>query len=441
MLSAKNEKIKGHRVHFLGIGGIGMSALAKQLYQIGFDVSGSDVNPLGAKNLLCNDSIVLNGENCIENSDTIVVSSAIGENDKQLLQAKKLGKNIIYRAQLLNELSKNCKEFIGVAGTHGKTTVTSMIAHVLKAADANFTAHIGGLDSDFSNYASFGNDIFLAEICEYKKNIRYFSPDIALVLNADNDHLESYGNFSALREEFISYLNRSKTAVFCDECNFKVVKNAVVFSVKNSKCDYCIQKNNSSENSCEYTVYEHGARLFNIDLSNFTPHDSYNVIAVTAASRQLKISGEIIKKGILSFRGIKRRNEIICKWDKGVLIADYAHHPKQIELAITEYQRKYGNDCIFLFQPHTFSRTRDLFADFVKALSPASKLYLFKTYAARERYDETGSSERLASALKNAVFCGEVEACKSIVNRLIGGDNSVIVLGAGDIYDHVIKSF
>ena len=115
MSSEKNKKNNGYRVHFLGMGGIGMSALAKQLYQMGFKVSGSDVNLLGAKKLLCNDSIVLNGENSIENCDTVVVSSAIGENDKQLLQAKKLGKNIIYRAQLLNELSKNCKEFIGVA--------------------------------------------------------------------------------------------------------------------------------------------------------------------------------------------------------------------------------------------------------------------------------------------------------------------------------------
>ena len=422
------------RVHFLGIGGISMSAMAKHLYQKGFIVSGSDKNEKGAKQILKGYNIPVNDFTYLQNCDLVVVSSAISKNDKELKFAQNLGKRIIKRAELLRKISALYKTFIGVAGTHGKTTSTCMIAHILKSANLPFTAHIGGEDNQFSNFVNLGDQIFLSEVCEYKKNISYISSDIALVLNVDNDHIESYKTFDALFSEFESYLKRARIAVVWDKSNFLNLKNAVTFSVDNPLCDYYLHTENNKENCGESVVYEHREPLFKINLSDFSPQNKINFIACVAVCRSLKICCNDIVNGVKSFSGVKRRNELLFDNGKNKVIADYAHHPTQISLAINNYKSLYGDRVKFIFQPHTYSRTQILFNDFISALNLCDKPYIYKTYGARERYCEESSAFALSKAVKNSVFLNDEKSLESVVNQLIDGDKVIIVLGAGDIY-------
>lgn len=415
-----------------------MSAIAKQLCRVGYVVSGSDVDETSAKRLLEGYKISINDFNSLKNCDAVVVSSAIGLENKDLVYARKRGKRIISRAELLAEISTNYKKFIGIAGTHGKTTVTALIAHVLKCADFKFTAHIGGLDGVFGNYVNFGDEVFLSEVCEYKQNIKYFSPDVALVLNIDDDHIESYGDFARLQNEFFNYLHRSKLAILSDEIEYSD-KNAVYFSTSNPLCDYFISKKTQCDKNLEYCVYEHGEPLFDINLDNFALHDYKNIVSAVAVCRSLKISVQNVVDGINSFKGVKRRNEVVFEKGSKRVVCDYAHHPKQIADAVNFYMKKYGENCKFIFQPHTYSRTKNLFNDFVSALSPCRFLIVYKTYAARESYDCEGSAEQLAKALPNGSYIDDEKILQSAFNRLIDEDNTIIALGAGDIYNLILR--
>ncbi len=427
------------RVHFIGVGGISMSAIAKHLMQNGYVVSGSDSNFLGAKQLFNGYEILINDQNSIKKCDAVVVSSAISNENKELQYAKQNKKIILSRAQLLANISKCYKTFVGIAGTHGKTTVTALLANIFACEKLNFTAHIGGIDKNFSNFVSFGSDIFLSEVCEYKRNIKYLSPDIALVLNVDNDHLESYGSFDNLKNEFFNYLKRAKVAVCFDESGFKNLKNAVYFSVDNPACDYFLALKNKDVKNGEYVVYEHGRALFEINLQNFNPHDLINVVASVAVCRTLEISARSILLGIKNFKGVKRRNEVLYSNGKSLVIADYAHHPKQVFNAIKNYGEKYGENCTFIFQPHTYSRTQNLFNEFLTALRPCKNLYIYKTYGARENFCYLGSAKYLAKNIKNAVYLNDEKTLESAFYQLISRDNVIIVLGAGNVYDLVLQ--
>lgn len=440
MKEQKIKKLKNHKVHLLGICGISMSALALKLSALGFKVSGYDRNTSSPiYDNLINNGITINQRQDLIESETVVYSSAISQDNEQFAYAKKTNKNLISRAQLLKLISERFKTFVGVAGTHGKTTCTSIIAHIFHEAQLSFDAHIGGLDKTFGNYYMGGDQIFLSELCEYKKNLAYFSPDYSVLLNIDNDHLESYGSYKKLREEFIAFANRSTCCVYSDKTGITGLKNGVSFSLKNPKADYFLRVEKGESNFSECAVYEHGAPLLKINMKKFMPYDAGNILASIALSRTLLLDCKSIVCGIENFSGVARRNEVIYSSGKSLILADYAHHPSQIQLAISGYIERFG-ECIFLFQPHTYSRTRDLFNEFVGALSNVSNLYLFTTYGAREKYDYEGSAKRLQKYLPKSVFAGDSSCVKSVVDELICRGLPIIVLGAGDIYEKLVQS-
>ena len=215
-----------------------MSALALFLASRGNKVFGFDKKESEITNNLVSKGIAVNDYNLIDLCNIVVVSSAISNEDELLKRLLRKNKKIINRGELLYKISSEFPLKIGVAGTHGKTTTTAMLAHILNCANLSFSAHIGGLDSEFGNMYLKGENIFLSEVCEYKKNIALFNSEMALLLNVANDHVESYGNFNNLKREFSSYLNRSKTAIvdydFCD----LAPQNAITFSINNSNADY-----------------------------------------------------------------------------------------------------------------------------------------------------------------------------------------------------------
>ncbi len=429
------EKKDNFSVYFVGIGGISMSSLALYLKKTGFKVSGYDQKESDITKSLERQGIVINNMRELLNCDIAVVSSAISEEDEQIKLLKNMKKPFITRARLLYEISTAFPFFVGVAGTHGKTTVTAMLAHVLKGAKEPFCAHIGGLDSEFGNLAYMGERLFLSEICEYKKNINLFSPTVGVLLNVSDDHVESYGCFSNLERAFSDFLTRSQYKIVWHEQRKYADKSAVTFSITDENADY-FGKVKQKENGIELRVYEHRAPLFEININSLHVHDALNAVAVVAAAKVIGVNDNYIVEGLESFKGIKRRNEIMQIKNGTVIYADYAHHPDQIVDCVCFLKKRYKRVAV-LFQSHTFSRTEQLFSKFQNALSKIDDLFIFDTYAAREKYNYQGSGKRLSESLKGCVYLKGAENVKNVLPALIGRFDCVAVVGAGDLYDHV----
>ena len=430
------EKKKNFRVYFVGIGGVSMSALALFLKNKGFKVSGYD-RSLG-KNVktLIEKGITVNEDKDLENCDIAVVSSAITDGNEKLEKLKALKKSIITRAQLLNYISKNFKIKIGVAGTHGKTTCTAMLAHVLKCANKKFCAHIGGIDKTLGNMVMCGEDIFLSEVCEYKKNISLFEPDFAILLNVSDDHLESYSSFNGLKQEFSSYLLRAKKSFVVYEDRALGSENSRTFSLNNTNANFYASEIKTGKNGIECIVNGTIGVLFKLKLNSFFVHDITNALACVAVCKEFGIKNEVIKEGLENFNGIKRRNEILAKKENTVVYADYAHHPEQIERTVEMLKSKYKKYAVF-FQSHTYSRTSTLFKKFITALSKIDNLFVFDTYGAREKYDYKGSGKRISESVKGCVYCGAVENATAIFSAVYSQYECIAVIGAGDLYDKI----
>ena len=428
------EKNKNFSVYFVGVGGISMSALALYLHNLGFKVSGYDKVESQITRMLQREGVTINRKGDLEGCDIAVLSSAISDVDEQVKKLKQLNKTCILRSELLSQISNTFNYRIGVAGTHGKTTTTSMIAHVLKKANKSFSAHIGGIDKDFGNMACFGKEVFLSEVCEYKKNISRFNCDLALLLNAEDDHLESYGKLSELHKEFSAFLSRAKISILPYGQKELGDKNSLTFSLKNTNADFFASNIRIGDKNIECTVNSAIGALFDVKIKSSLEHDVENAIASVAVCKALKIQDEYIKNGLEEFKGIKRRNEIMATIHGCDIYADYAHHPKQIKATVEMLAKKYKKFAI-LFQSHTYSRTATLFKGFIKSLSAVENLFIFDTYAAREKYDYNGSGKRLFENLKGAVYLGDKVNAKSLFPNACKKFDCIAVIGAGDLYD------
>ncbi len=429
---SKKEKLN---YCFLGIGGISMSALALFLKHKGNIISGFDRCESKLTNTLKNKGIKINDESSINDCDVVVVSSAIAKTDLILEKCLQKNKKIITRSQLLKQISDSFNFRIGVAGTHGKTTTTAMLAHILNCANLSFCAHIGGLDNEFGNIIIKGEDVFLSEVCEYKKNISLFDSEIALLLNCSNDHVESYGSFSKLKEEFFNYLVRSKKAIVDYDCIDISPLNVITFSAKNINANYYASDIVFGDSFIEYAVNQPIGGFFKVKINSVYPHDIKNSLASVAVARELGIKEDVIKKGLLSFKGVARRSENLGKIGDSTIFADYAHHPEQIKNTI-ERLNKNGQKYALFFQSHTFSRTKTLIKDFVRELSLTQNLFIFDTYGARENFDYLGSGKRLSELIKGSVYCGSAENAKNLLPSVCKKYPLVAIIGAGDLYDY-----
>lgn len=419
-----------------------MSALARFLLLSGYSVSGSDrtrssmtdlLSELGAKVFIGHSA-----ENAAD-ADIIVYNSAIDSQNVELAEANRLGKTIIKRVELLSKLMREFNMTVGFCGCHGKTTSTSMFSHVLRAADSGFTCHIGGYDNDFGNLFVSGKDVFATEVCEFQKNIDYITSDIAVALNIDNDHMNSFSSFEDLKSSFYDYLDRSSTPIInADDRHLKFYgKRAVTFAV-NESADYTANVS-SSQSGMTFKIYEHGKKLFEIKSKTLFAHDAYNMLAATAAARVLKIDERKIYLGLRSFKGIKRRNEFLGTLGGAQVFADYAHHPRELESSLKNYKLK-SNNIIVVFQPHTFSRTKLLFNDFVDVLKQVDDLKLFKTYPARETPDMGTDAKTLSEAISGSKYYENINELTTDLKDEATKKNLIVILGAGDLYD-LIKPF
>ena len=276
-------------VHFIGIGGVSMSALAKYLFSLGFSVSGSDISKSRYTDELIKSGIKVyigHSADNLKDVQVVIYNDAINDKNEELLYAKQNGLYLLKRAELLKMVSENFKRVIGVCGCHGKTTATSMLANLLFFAKEKFTSHIGGDDKRLKNMYSSGGDIFLTEVCEFKKNINLFTADIAVCLNIDKDHLDSYSSFEELKESYYTYLKRSDTAVIFDgdkELKKYDGNNKITFGSKKTS-DYYYTDEKEKNGKYSFKVYKSGKYFLTVRLGVYGKHNILNALSATATA-------------------------------------------------------------------------------------------------------------------------------------------------------------
>lgn len=438
------ENVKS--VYFIGIGGISMSALAFILKNRGIYVCGSDATKSEqVENLVHNGIDVKIGKapKFVQDSDIIVCTGAICEDNSDLKLARKLNKKIYSRAEILGMLSKEF-DTISVAGSHGKTTTTGMIASVLLENKKDPTVHIGGILNNIDSNVYLGNSKYLVtEACEYKDSFLSLENYISVVLNIKEDHLDYFHNLDNIYKSFTKFTRNTKKNG-CIVLNFddflakklKQGRNCITFGIENN-ADFMAKNIKIQPNGrYQFDICYHDKKLVDVLLPCFGYHNIYNALATFCCCHFLGVKTEEIKRGIESFKGIKRRFEFINEINNKLIIHDYAHHPDELKASITAGRELGKKKLITIFQPHTFSRTRDLYDEFLTCFNESDEVWLLPVYPAREKPIKGVSSYRLYLDLKKkgvaAKYFNSFEKCKeSIIHQ--NQDILFEILGAGDI--------
>ena len=440
-------------VHFIGIGGISMSGLAEILLGKGFRISGSDNNASALTERLEKAGAVImigqSADHISPDTDLVVYTAAIHPDNPEFIAAKKQGIPMLSRAQLLGQIMQNYDLPINIAGTHGKTTTTSMCTHVLMRAGLDPTVTLGGiLPSIGGNIRVGGTKYFVAEACEYTNSFLSFFPKIELILNVDADHLDffkdlddiasSFHRFAALLPEDGTLIINRDTAKY-DVVTDHLACGIITYSL-NGDADYMAEDIHFDENGCaSFVCLERGKPLGNIRLCIPGMHNVSNSLAVIALSRKLGLSPEIIAQGIADFHGADRRFERKGTAFGATIIDDYAHHPTEIRAIITAALQTPHKKLWVVFQPHTYTRTKALLPEFADALSLADHIVLSDIYAAREVNTVGISSEDLRAEIekrgtKADYFSSFEEILEFLKTQLKEGD-LLITMGAGNIVD------
>ncbi len=419
--------------YFIGIGGVSMSGLAKYLLYKGKKVCGCDTVASVYTDELISDGIKVSiGEisDSIKDFDVIVYTDAIPASNVQRREAEELDKIILSRGQLLYEISRGFGTVIAVSGCHGKTTCTSMLAHIFLAAGKKFFAHIGGRDVVLANSFFCGTDYFITEACEYKKNFLLLRPNIAVLLNSGADHLECYGSIENLKAAYKQFIKNSDLSVTL--CGDDTVGDFTFGYGKNA--EFCAKNISSSDGRYSFTLYQRAERLGRVSLSVDGKHNVLNALAAASVALLAGISFRYVQEGLADFGGVERRFERIGVVNGAKCIADYAHHPDEIAASLRTAKKTTEGKIFVVFQPHTYSRTKLLFKEFVKVLSPIENLMIYRTFAAREYFDDEGSALTLSHGIKKSRYGHDPQDIVRFISRAKSGD-CVLFLGAGDIYD------
>lgn len=444
-------KDKNKKVHFIGIGGISMSGLAEILLNRNFKVSGSDMksSPITDK-LLANGAeiyICQKADNIDKDIDLVVYTAAISEDNPELMKAKELSIPTITRAEFLGNIMKGHKFNVAVSGTHGKTTTTSMISHICLDANLDPTILVGGqLDAIDGNVRPGNSDYFITEACEYKGSFLRFFPYVGVILNIDADHLDYYKDINDIENAFIQFsklIPEDGYLVCCAED--ERMKNVIL----QSKCNvvtYGINKGDViaknivfDDKGCAYfDVYKGDTKLLSLQLNVPGKHNILNSLASICVGLSLSIPTENIIKGLQSYKGTHRRFELKGIKNGVTVIDDYAHHPTEIQATLNA-AKNYPHKKIFcVFQPHTYSRTINLFKEFSEAFNDVDELVLADIYAAREKDTGVVSSAMLANKISSlGIKCSNINSFDEIVSYLeksLQNGDLLLTVGAGDVF-------
>lgn len=442
----KNSDTK--MLYFIGIGGIGMSALARYYLAQGKKVAGYDRSEsaitkeliqLGAE-IIYEDKIELIPQFILENHKakndcTVIFTPAIPQDSNLLNYFKNANFQLIKRSKALGEIT-NAGKTIAVAGTHGKTTTSTLIAHIFKTAEIDFTAFLGGISSNYnSNYILGGNKLFVVEADEFDRSFLSLFPDHIILTSMDADHLDIYkskANLVANYQEFIHNLKPEGKLFSKFGLLVKTQFQQRHFRY-GEKGDFSAQNIRIENGNYVFDFLSINGKIENVICGLPGIHNVENAVAAMAVAQEFEISDEVLKKAIHSFKGVKRRFEYHIKTKDLIFIDDYAHHPTEIKMLIQSVRKLYPNKKITgIFQPHLYSRTQDFMDEFAKSLAQLDELFLLDIYPAREKPIEGVSSKELLNkiALKNKKLITKEELLKSIKPKQI---EVILTIGAGDI--------
>lgn len=442
-------------IYFLGIGGIGMSALARWFKHAGLKVSGYDRTATLLTHELMEEGMEIHFEDKIEfipgyltkEKTLVVYTPAIPKDHKELQYLRAQGFTMVKRSEVLGMLTKNYKT-VAVAGTHGKTTTSSLIAHILKEAGKDMVAFLGGITANYnSNLVMHGkvneHTVMVAEADEFDRSFLRLFPEMAVVTSADADHLDIYGDHLQMLsayKEFISQINKGGYLVIHESIAplAEDKKQITKETYGTTRGQFFASNVRAQHGFFQFDLNGPGLRLENIQLGVPGFHNMENAIAATMVAMKLGIEDKIIRQALASFSGVKRRFEFIIRQDNLVFIDDYAHHPAEIEAFLKSLKSMYaGKKITVVFQPHLFTRTRDFAEGFSKALSLADELLLLDIYPARELPIPGITSDML---FENITSPEKIRCTKNEVIQKLEARNIEILatVGAGDI-DTLVK--
>jgi len=443
---------KTKHIHFVGIGGIGMSGIAELLANLGYRVTGSDLNrskitdrlgELGCSVFTGHDS------QWVEGADVIVASSAISDNNPEILAAREQGIPVVMRAEMLAELMRLKKYGIAIAGSHGKTSTTSMVSWIMAQAGLDPTIVVGGKVDCLGGNAKLGEGEFLvAEADESDGSFLKLSPVLEVVTNIDFEHPDFYADIDQVKEAFVEFIDKVPfygAAIIClDDKNIaevlpRISKRVITYGLTRQAEVYA--ENLKFENGrSRFDAYREGELLGTVELPQPGEHNVYNSLASICVGLELEIDFSVIAEALGSFAGVQRRLEL-----KGVaggitVVDDYGHHPTEILATLSAVKQAWPDKrLVVLFQPHRYSRTKGLFSEFQTCFHQADYLVMTDIYAASEEPIEGIDSLRLLEKIKQhgqrkTAYIGEVEKlAEAVKDNLLPGD-LVLTLGAGNIF-------
>ena len=455
------EHIKN--IHFVGIGGIGMSGIAEILRSQGLRVSGCDLKRSAATDLLAErgiDVVLGHDPEHLAGADLVVVTSAIRGDNGELDAARARGIRVMKRKELLGEIV-NRKRAVGVAGTHGKTTTSALIATVLEEAGLDPTVLIGGMSGNFGgNAKSGGGDVVVVEADEYDRTFHELHPEVAVVTNIEADHLEYYGSFEAIEDAFNVFAAGVREEGVVIGCVDDPAVARLLNSVRRRVVTYGIEGARRAPLPIDgATVGAHGVRPPDVTAINinyhhrgssfevpgvgffklFVPgeHNVRNALAAIAVARELGVTPHVIAAALAKFLGVDRRFQILGDYAGALIVDDYAHHPTEVRATISAARRGYPERrVVALFQPHLYSRTRDFAREFGESLAQADVAIVAPIYAAREKPLEGVTARMIADAVEGVEFLDRSN--DEIVNELrrrLQPNDIFITMGAGDVHE------
>ena len=432
------------KYHFIAIGGIGMSGLAKYLLEDGHTVSGSDIADSKYIDKLRDLGAGVNVGHCADNvpeGAIVIKSTAIRDNNPEVLRAKELGLPIYHRSDLLKEIAERAQQggkcggkcFIGFAGTHGKTTTSGLASYVLDKAGLEPSFVVGGIIPELNTNASHGNgQHFIAELDESDGTIIKYSPDILVINNLEEDHIDFYKNgISDLVKTFNKAISQSnKVIVNNDNEGIKLLQgDFITFGLNNA--DY-VAKSNDNET---LEIYHHGKLLVTLKIQLAGIHNIYNTLAVVAALKEAGVDVKAISQYFYPFTGMGRRFQKVAEFDGIQVYDDYAHHPTEIKAALQAAASKFGKEnVVAVFQPHRYTRLQSLWNDFKTAFENAGRVIVTDIYAASEDPIEGVNSETFVSELQNSDYIsGNMQEVAQKLRPTLKSGDVVVGLGAGTI--------
>ena len=439
-------KIKS--IYFVGIGGIGMSGMAELLINLGYSISGSDLNDSDRTIYLSELGARINighSKDNINDVDLVVYSSAVKKDNCEIIESKRRNIPVIKRAEMLGELLKVKEHSIAVSGTHGKTTTTSILGTMLDEIGLNPTIVVGGIVKGIKSNSLLGDgDIIIVEADEYDKTLLSLKPSMSVVTNIDYEHIDIYPSLDNLKDTFVDFINSTPfygmNIIYYDDDNIKSIipriKRPYLTYGTSSDCDIRYTNPVFHENSSCFNLWINNEDFGKVRLTVPGEHNILNALAAIGVGLELNISIDEIKDNISKYNGVERRFEIKHKTKNNIIIVDdYAHHPSEIDATISAAKSGWSiNKLIIVFQPHLYSRTKNFHKEFAKSLSAADVVILTEIYAAREKEIEGISSKTILDNINiptSSIL--EKSEVPNTLSNIVDDDDMIIVMGAGDI--------